>query len=97
MQVGRIRESVYIKGGQVKRNTCNLTRPAPQPGPGTCVAGEAHEILHVLARKYGRNAHRVIVGRGHDPPFAAERSDESPERRRVDEWLVGQCDQHRVA
>ena len=97
MQVGRIRESVYVKSSYVKRNTCNLTRAAPQPGAGTCVAGKAHEIVHVLARKYGRHTHGVVVGRGHDAPFAVKRSEQPPERRGVDVRLVGKRDQHCVA
>jgi hypothetical protein len=51
MQVGSIRDSVYVNGSYVKRNTCNVTRPASQPAAGACVAGEAHEIADVFARE----------------------------------------------
>ena len=97
MQVGRIGDSVYINGGDVKRNTCNVTWAAAQPRPCTGVAGEAQEVVDVLAGEDCRHAHRVIVAGRDDTPLTAKCGDQAPQCGCVDVRLVGQGNQHGVA
>lgn len=47
------------------------------------------KVIQVPAREYGRHSHGVVVGRGHDTPFAVEGSNQPLEHLCVDERLVG--------